>query len=57
MAKISVIDPSGIEQIVIKELLDGEEMDQAELAARIGISKSTLSRTLQDLELRRLPIR
>jgi len=47
MAKISVIDPSGIEQIVIKELLDGEEMDQAELAARIGILKSTLSRTLQ----------
>jgi len=47
MAKISVIDPSGIEQSVIKELLDGGEMNQAELAVRIGLSKPTLSRTLQ----------
>jgi len=32
-------------------------MNQAELAARIGIPKSTLSRTLQDLERRKLIIR
>jgi len=57
MAKISVIDPSGIEQSVIKELFDSGEMNQAELAARIGIPKSTLSRTLQDLERRRLILR
>ena len=36
----------GNEQSVIKELLNGGEMNQVELAARIGISKSTLSRTL-----------
>jgi len=47
----------GNEQIVIKELLDGGEMNQAELAVRIGISKSTLSRTLYDLESRKLIIR
>lgn len=47
----------GNEQCVIKELLDGGEMNQAELAVRIGISKSTLSRTLYDLESRKLIIR
>ena len=47
----------GNEQSVIKELFDGGEMNQAELAARIGISKSTLSRTLYDLESRKLIIR
>ena len=47
----------GNEQKIIKELLEGEEMNQAELAARIDIPKSTLSRTLQDLERRRLIIR
>jgi DNA-binding transcriptional ArsR family regulator len=47
----------GNEQCVIKELFDGGEMNQAELAARIGISKSTLSRTLYDLESRKLIIR
>jgi DNA-binding XRE family transcriptional regulator len=47
----------GNEQCVIKELFDSEEMNQAELATRIGISKSTLSRTLYDLESRKLIIR
>ncbi|MEA1943809.1 MAG: helix-turn-helix domain-containing protein [Euryarchaeota archaeon] len=47
----------GNEQRVIKELNDSGEMNQAELAARIGIPKSTLSRTLQDLERRKLIIR
>jgi uncharacterized membrane protein len=47
----------GSEQSVIKELFDSGEMNQAELAARIGISKSTLSRTLYDLESRKLIIR
>jgi DNA-binding transcriptional ArsR family regulator len=47
----------GNEQRVIKELNDSGEMNQAELVARIGIPKSTLSRTLQDLERRRLVIR
>jgi len=44
-------------QGVVKELNDSGEMNQAELAARIGIPKSTLSRTLQDLERRKLIIR
>jgi len=47
----------GNEQRIIKELNDSGEMNQAELAARIGIPKSTLSRTLQDLECRKLIIR
>jgi DNA-binding transcriptional ArsR family regulator len=47
----------GNEPKVITELLDSGEMNQAELAARIGIPKSTLSRTLQDLERRKLIIR
>ena len=47
----------GNEQRVIKELLDDEEMNQAELAARTGLSKSTLSRTLYGLESRKLIIR
>jgi predicted transcriptional regulator len=47
----------GNEPKVIAELLDSGEMNQAELAARIGIPKSTLSRTLQDLESRGLIIR
>lgn len=47
----------GNEQRVIKELNDSGEMNQAELVARIGIPKSTLSRTLQDLERRKLIIR
>ena len=47
----------GNEQCVIKELLDCGEMNQAELAARTGLSKSTLSRTLYDLESRKLIIR
>ena len=44
----------GNEQRVIKELNDSGEVNQAELVARIGIPKSTLSRTLQDLERRKL---
>jgi len=47
----------GNEQRIIKELNDSGEMNQAELSARIDIPKSTLSRTLQDLERRRLIIR
>lgn len=47
----------GNEQRIIKELNDSGEMNQAELAARIDIPKSTLSRTLQDMERRRLIIR
>lgn len=47
----------GNEQRIIKELNDSGEMNQAELAARIDIPKSTLSRTLQDLERRKLIIR
>ena len=47
----------GNEQRIIKELNDSGEMNQAELAARIDIPKSTLSRTLQDMERRKLIIR
>ena len=47
----------GNEQRVVKELNDSGETNQAELVARIGIPKSTLSRTLQDLERRKLIIR
>ena len=47
----------GNEQRVVKELFDSGEMNQAELATRIGVPKSTLSRTLQDLESRKLIIR
>ena len=47
----------GNEQRIIKELNDSGEMNQAELAARIEIPKSTLSRTLQDLERKKLIIR
>ena len=42
---------------VVKELFGSGEMNQAELAARIGIPKSVISRTLSDLESRRLIIR
>ncbi len=47
----------GNEHRIIKELNDSGEMNQAELAARVDIPKSTLSRTLSDLERRKLIIR
>ena len=47
----------GNEQRILKELNDSGEMNQAELAARIDIPKSTLSRTLSDMEHRGLIIR
>jgi uncharacterized membrane protein len=45
------------EQLIIKELNDSQEINQAELAVRIGIPKSTLSRTLSDMERRKLIVR
>ncbi len=61
-------NPSDSHKIVLKSLKENErkiveillkhgEMTQAELAARTGIPKSTLSRTLQDLEKRGIIIR
>ena len=47
----------GNEQRIIKELLYTKEMTQAELASRADIPKSTLSRTLADLEKRSVIIR
>ncbi len=47
----------GNEQRIVKELNDSGEMNQAELAARIGILKSTLSRTLSDMGCRKLIVR
>ncbi len=42
---------------IIKTLLDFGEMNQAELAVRTGIPRSSLSRILADLEKRGLVIR
>jgi len=47
----------GNEPKIIKTLLDFGEMNQAELAARTGIPRSSLSRILADLERRGLVIR
>jgi uncharacterized membrane protein len=40
----------GNEKRVIEALMEYGEMNQADLSARTGIPKSTLSRALQDLE-------
>jgi len=45
------------ERIVIQELTGVQEMTQAELQRRTGIPKSTLSRTLKNLEQKGLIIR
>jgi uncharacterized membrane protein len=47
----------GNEQRILKELFHAGEINQAELAARADIPKSTLSRLLADLEKRGLVIR
>jgi len=47
----------GNEKIVIEALMEYGEMNQADLSARTGIPKSTLSRILQDLEDRSLIFR
>ncbi len=47
----------GNEKKVIEALMEYGEMNQADLSARTGIPKSTLSRTLQDLEDRSLVFR
>jgi len=47
----------GSEPKIIKTLLDFGEMNQAELVARTGIPRSSLSRILADLEKRGLVIR
>lgn len=47
----------GNEKKVIEALIEYGEMNQADLSARTGIPKSTLSRTLQDLEDRSLIFR
>jgi len=47
----------GNEPKIIKTLLDFGEMNQAELAARTGIPRSSFSRILADLERRGLVIR
>ncbi|MGB2727902.1 MAG: MarR family transcriptional regulator [Halobacteriota archaeon] len=47
----------GNEKKVIEALMEYGEMNQADLSARTGIPKSTLSRTLQDLEDRSLIFR
>jgi len=47
----------GSEPKIIKTLLDFGEMNQAELAVRTGIPRSSLSRILADLERRGLVIR
>lgn len=44
----------GNERKIIETLIDHGEMNQTELSERTGIPKSTLSRTLQDLEARDL---
>ncbi|HJH26040.1 MAG TPA: hypothetical protein C5S37_04520 [Methanophagales archaeon] len=47
----------GNEKKVIEALMEYGEMNQADLSARTGIPKSTLSRILQDLEDRSLVFR
>ncbi|MGB2842450.1 MAG: MarR family transcriptional regulator [Halobacteriota archaeon] len=47
----------GNEKKVVEALMEYGEMNQADLSARTGIPKSTLSRTLQDLEDRSLIFR
>ena len=47
----------GNEKKVIEALMEYGEMNQADLSARTGIPKSTLSRALQDLEDRSLIFR
>jgi len=47
----------GNEEKIIKVLLETGEMNQTELGVRTGIPKSTLSRTLQDMERRGIIIR
>ncbi len=47
----------GSEPKIVKTLLDFGEMNQAELVARTGIPRSSLSRILADLERRGLVIR
>ena len=47
----------GNERIVAEALMKYGEMNQADLSARTGIPKSTLSRTLQNLEERKLIFR
>jgi len=47
----------GNERIVAEALMNYGEMNQADLSARTGIPKSTLSRTLQNLEERGLIFR
>jgi len=47
----------GNERIVAETLMKYGEMNQADLSARTGIPKSTLSRTLQNLEERKLVFR
>ncbi|MFZ2070756.1 MAG: MarR family transcriptional regulator, partial [Halobacteriota archaeon] len=47
----------GSEKRVIEALMEYGEMNQADLSARTGIPKSTLSRILQDLEDRGLIFR
>jgi predicted transcriptional regulator len=47
----------GNEREVVKTLLELGELNQAELSARADIPKSTLSRTLADLEKRGLVVR
>jgi len=47
----------GNEKRVIEALMEYGEMNQADLSARTGIPKSTLSRILQDLEDRSLVFR
>jgi len=47
----------GNEKIIVKILMDYGEMTQSELFERTKIPKSTLSRTLSDLELRGIILR
>jgi len=47
----------GNEKRVIEALMEYGEMNQADLSARTGIPKSSLSRILQDLEDRSLVFR
>jgi hypothetical protein len=47
----------GNERVVAEALMQYGEMNQADLSARTGIPKSTLSRTLQNLEERKLIFR
>ncbi len=47
----------GNEKRVIEALMEYGEMNQADMSARTGIPKSTLSRILQDLEDRSLVFR